>query len=236
MTEPTCCSRRRLDGAQVERDSPGRTPVSPGVRAYRPPRGAVAAGGPKTTDGSQAMSVYASRRQSCTARSGTRKERPTRTAESSPAWTRRDTVILETRIIAATSATVRNVTAARGAGTTGRPTGIAAGWAAGTGRAMVAAIGRPMGRGPGTPGRAMAGAAERWGMVMSSSPDLARVVAPASPPATEHARAATERKGTHGAGAMDESNRRTDPSWADVHICRRIDTSFGASSRHEHFR
>src|SRR3954452_7040226 len=78
--------------------------------------------------------------------------------------------------MAATSATVRKVTAARGAGTTGRPTGMAAGWAAGTGRATAAAaIGRPTGRGPGTPGRATAGAYWRWGMVMSSSPDLARV-------------------------------------------------------------
>src|SRR4051812_49660742 len=75
---------------------------------------------------------------------------------------------------------------------------MAAGWAAGTGRAIVAAIGRPMGRGPGTPGRVMAGAAERWGMVMSSSPGLAHVVAPASPPATEHSCADTERKGLTG--------------------------------------
>src|SRR3978361_66985 len=88
------------------------------------------------------MSVYASRRYSCTARSGTRKERPTRTAESSPAWTRRYTVILETRIMPATSATVRKVTAARGAGTLGRPRGIAAGCWPGPGRATVAAIGR----------------------------------------------------------------------------------------------
>src|ERR1700712_4855026 len=164
------------------------------------------------------MSVYASRRYSCTARSGTRNERPTRTAESSPAWTRRYTVIFETRIIPATSATVRKVTAWRGAGTLGRPTGIEAGWAAGIGRAMVAAIGRPIGRGPGTPGRPRAGAVERWGMVMSSSPGLARAVAPAYPPATEHARAATERKGTGVTGAMDESNRRTGPSSAELHL------------------
>src|SRR6478672_7466231 len=97
---------------------------------------------------------------------------------------------------------------------------MAAGWAPGTGRASGAAIGRPIGRGPGTPGRAII--CVRWGMVMSSSPELARVVAPASPPATEHARAATERKGVSGTGAMDESNRENDPSWADVHY---IDTS-----------
>src|SRR5215213_256083 len=76
----------------------------------------------------------------------------------------------------------------------------------------------------------MAGAVARWGMVISSSPDLARVVAPASPPATEHARAATERKGTGVTGAMDESNRRTDPSWADLHICRPIDKWICVSS------
>src|SRR4051794_41764740 len=103
------------------------------------------------------MSVYASRRQSCTARSGTRKERPTRTAESSPAWTRRYTVILETRIIAATSATVRKVTAWRGAGTLGRPTGMAAGGAAGAGRALGAALRRPVGGGPGTTRRPRGG-------------------------------------------------------------------------------
>ena len=47
---------------------------------------------------------------------------------------------------------------------------MAAGCWARMGRAIVAAIGRPIGRGPGTPGRVMAGAVERWGMVMSSSP------------------------------------------------------------------
>src|SRR4029453_15901294 len=129
-------------------------------------------------------------------------------AGRAPAGTRRYTVILETRIIAATSATVRKVTAARGAGTLGRPSGMAAGCWAGTGRAIVAAIGRPMGRGPGTPGRDIAGAAARWGMVMSSSPDLAHVVAPGSPPATEHACAGKERKGLDGAGAVEESKRR----------------------------
>src|SRR4051794_37330563 len=104
------------------------------------------------------MSVYASRRQSCTARSGTRKERPTRTAESSPAWTRRYTVIFETRIIEATSATVRKLTAARGVGTVGRPTGMAAGGAGATGRALAAGgLGRPGGRGPGRPGRGGSG-------------------------------------------------------------------------------
>src|SRR3954447_16042038 len=176
----------------------------------------------------QAMSGYASRRWSCTARSGTRKERPTRTAASSPAWTRRYTVIFETRIIEATSATVRKVTAARGAGTTGRPTGMAAGWAGAIGRAIAAAdIGRPTGRGPGIPGRARAAAVARWGVVMSSSPDLAHVVAPASPPATEHACAATERKGTGVTGAMGETNRRTGPSWAEVHLCNTAELSNG---------
>ena len=104
-------------------------------------------------------------------------------------------------------------------GTAGRPTGMAAGWGAPMGRPMVAAIGRPIGRGPGTPGRFMVGAVERWGMVMSSSPDLAHVVAPASPPATEHACAGTDSKGTGVTGAMDESNRRTGPSSAELHVC-----------------
>src|SRR5437588_2219922 len=45
---------------------------------------------------------------SWTALACTRKERPTRTAGSSPLCTSRYTVILETRISAATSATVRN--------------------------------------------------------------------------------------------------------------------------------
>src|SRR3954453_5903919 len=116
--------------------------------------------------------------------------------------------------MAATSATVRNVTAARGAGTCGRPTGMAAGWGAGTGRATAAALmGRPTGRGAGSPGRGVGGG--RWGMVMSSSPDLAHVVAPASPPATEHACADTERKGTGVTGATVEADRGSGPSRAD---------------------
>src|ERR1700743_3042679 len=45
---------------------------------------------------------------SCTAFAWTRNDRPTRTAGSSPLCTNRYTVILETRISAATSATVRN--------------------------------------------------------------------------------------------------------------------------------
>src|SRR4051794_41903958 len=98
------------------------------------------------------MSVYASRRQSCTARSGTRKERPTRTAASSPAWTRRYTVIFETRIIEATSATVRKVTAARGGGAAGRATGMGAGGAgAGGGGIAAGGNGGPAGRGAGNP-------------------------------------------------------------------------------------
>src|SRR5512133_1028151 len=39
MTEPTWCSRRRLEDDQLERDSWAVRPVSCGVRAYRPPRG-----------------------------------------------------------------------------------------------------------------------------------------------------------------------------------------------------
>src|ERR1700712_4999314 len=57
--------------------------------------------------------MYEPRRYSCTASSGTRKLRPTRTAGSSPLCTRRYTVIFETRIVAATSATVRNCTRER---------------------------------------------------------------------------------------------------------------------------
>src|SRR5580692_1609755 len=49
-----------------------------------------------------------------TAASGTRKERPTRIASSSPEWTKRYTVIFDTRMIKATSATVRNRTSLRG--------------------------------------------------------------------------------------------------------------------------
>src|SRR5689334_2772699 len=49
-----------------------------------------------------------------TAASGTRKERPTRIASSSPEWTSRYTVIFDTRMIKATSATVRNLTSLRG--------------------------------------------------------------------------------------------------------------------------
>src|SRR5580692_12987514 len=49
-----------------------------------------------------------------TAASGTRKERPTRIASSSPECTRRYTVIFDTRMIKATSATVRNLTSLRG--------------------------------------------------------------------------------------------------------------------------
>src|SRR4051812_24782129 len=64
----------------------------------------------------QATSVRASLRYSRTAGSGTRKDRPTRTAASSPPCTRRYTVIFDTRMIAATSATVRKLTAGRGAG------------------------------------------------------------------------------------------------------------------------
>src|SRR3954454_24900732 len=168
------------------------------------------------------------------ARSGTRNERPTRTAASSPACTRRYTVIFETRIMAATSATVRKVTAARGAGTAGRPTGMAAGWAAGTGRATAAAaIGRPIGRGPGTPGRAAKEAAWRWGMVMSSSPDLAHVVEPASPPTTGHACADTERRGAPVTEARQETDRGTGSSSADLYLCPPVDKWSGVSQRHE---
>src|ERR1039458_9183651 len=62
----------------------------------------------------QVVPTNASLRYWFTACSGTRKERPTRIASSSPESTRRYTVILETRIIKATSATVRNLTSLRG--------------------------------------------------------------------------------------------------------------------------
>src|SRR5690242_10938766 len=60
----------------------------------------------------QAVSTYDVRRYLCTASSGTRKDRPTRMAGSSPACTMRYTVIFDTRMIEATSATVRNRTSA----------------------------------------------------------------------------------------------------------------------------
>ena len=56
----------------------------------------------------QPASKYEVSSISCTALACTRKDRPTRTAGSSPLWTSRYTVILETLIRAATSATVRN--------------------------------------------------------------------------------------------------------------------------------
>src|SRR6185437_16246738 len=62
----------------------------------------------------QAVPTKAARRYWLTACSGTRKERPTRMASSSPEWTSRYTVIFETRMIVATSATVRNRTSLRG--------------------------------------------------------------------------------------------------------------------------
>ena len=214
--------------------------MSPGVRAYPAAPRRRCRG--RTGDDGRARRRRSLRRCRCRRRAGsparrapgTRKERPTRTAESSPAWTRRYTVILETRIIAATSATVRKVTAARGAGRCGRPTGMAAGCAAGTGRATVAAIGRPIGRGAGHARTAEGGGCWRWGMVMSSSPDLAHVVAPASPPATEHACAATESKGTDVTGAMVESNRRTGPSSAELHLCNTLRLLSRRVSRHGH--
>src|SRR5580700_3040794 len=62
----------------------------------------------------QAVPTKAARRYWLTAASGTRKERPTRIASSSPECTKRYTVILDTRMIKATSATVRNLTSLRG--------------------------------------------------------------------------------------------------------------------------
>src|SRR5215210_3357929 len=59
-----------------------------------------------------AVSTYDVCRYLCTASSGTRKDRPTRIAGSSPACTMRYTVIFDTRMIEATSATVRNRTSA----------------------------------------------------------------------------------------------------------------------------
>jgi len=56
----------------------------------------------------QPASKYEVSSMSCTAFACTRKDRPTRTAGSSPLCTSRYTVILETRISEATSATVRN--------------------------------------------------------------------------------------------------------------------------------
>src|SRR5262249_16488777 len=73
----------------------------------------------------QPASMNASRRYSCTAFSGTRNERPTRTAVSSPERTSRYTVILDTRIRAATWATVRTRTSARAGSERAGPEGTA---------------------------------------------------------------------------------------------------------------
>src|SRR6476661_4342049 len=62
----------------------------------------------------QPVPTKAALRYWLTAASGTRKERPTRIASSSPEWTRRYTVIFDTRMIKATSATVKNLTSLRG--------------------------------------------------------------------------------------------------------------------------
>src|SRR5262245_25882267 len=62
----------------------------------------------------QPVPTKAALRYWLTAASGTRKERPTRIASSSPEWTRRYTVIFDTRMIVATSATVKNLTSLRG--------------------------------------------------------------------------------------------------------------------------
>jgi hypothetical protein len=62
----------------------------------------------------QPVPTKAARRYWLTAASGTRKERPTRIASSSPECTSRYTVIFDTRMIKATSATVRNLTSLRG--------------------------------------------------------------------------------------------------------------------------
>ena len=76
--------------------------AAPGVAVRRRPGGAYL-----STDIQPASKKEVSKR-SCTALACTRKDRPTRTAGNSPLCTRRYTVILLTRISAATSATVRN--------------------------------------------------------------------------------------------------------------------------------
>jgi hypothetical protein len=62
----------------------------------------------------QVVPTKAALRYWLTACSGTRNERPTRIASSSPECTKRYTVIFDTRMIKATSATVRNLTSLRG--------------------------------------------------------------------------------------------------------------------------
>src|SRR3954452_24836609 len=74
--------------------------------------------------GRQAVSPNAPFRYVSTACSGTRNDRPTRTAVNSPECTRRYTVILETRMSVATSATVRNLTPARRPSGSGDPSMI----------------------------------------------------------------------------------------------------------------
>src|SRR3954469_12236112 len=68
-------------------------------------------------------------------------------------------------------------------------------------------------------------------MVMSSSPDLARVVEPASPPTTWHARADTESRGTSVTEARQETDRENGRSSADFYLCRRVDMVSGVSQR-----
>src|SRR3954452_16068608 len=68
---------------------------------------------------------------------------------------------------------------------------------------------------------------------MSSSPDLARVVELASPPATRHARADTESRGTTVTEARQETDMRNGWSSADFYLCRRVDTLPGVSQRLE---
>src|SRR3954471_2403960 len=103
MTEPTC-PRSRVQSGTDRRLQP--------TRADRGQAQAV----------STAVSTYECCRYSLTACSGTRNDRPTRTAGSSPPWTSRYTVIFDTRIIVATSATVRKRTSLNSPAMPHRPT------------------------------------------------------------------------------------------------------------------
>src|SRR5580658_1614091 len=87
----------RIRGAGIR---PGQTPHDPGGMP-----------GPPLT---HPVPTKAALRYWLTACSGTRNERPTRIASSSPECTKRYTVIFDTRMIKATSATVRNLTSLRG--------------------------------------------------------------------------------------------------------------------------
>jgi len=113
---PNPGDREPREGTRCGR--PGRAAVVPAARPRMPagfPRTGIRLGWSGPSPGAaQPVPTNAARRYWLTAASGTRKERPTRIASSSPECTSRYTVIFDTRMIKATSATVRNLTSLRG--------------------------------------------------------------------------------------------------------------------------